>query len=104
TKTAQLLNSFVPGAGYFYLGQTQSGITALLLNGLFIWASVYFFQHGNIAAGTIFTSVEAGWYFGGIYGAGQEAKLYNERLYERQATPIMNENRYFPILMLKYGF
>lgn len=104
TRTAQLLNTFVPGAGYFYLGQTQSGITASLLNGVFIWASVYFFQHGNTAAGIIFTSVEAGWYFGGIYGAGQEAKLYNERLYERLATPVMNENRYFPILMLQYGF
>jgi hypothetical protein len=103
-KTAQLLNSFVPGAGYFYLGQTQSGITAALLNGVFIWASVYFFQHGNTAAGIIFSSVEAGWYFGGIYGAGHEAKLYNERIYEKYATPMMNENRYFPILMLKYGF
>lgn len=104
TQTAQLLNSFVPGAGYLYLGQTQSALTASLLNGLFIWASVYFFQHGNTAAGIIFTSLEAGWYFGGIYGAGQEAKLYNERIYEHKATPIMNENRYFPILMLKYGF
>jgi hypothetical protein len=103
-KSAQLLNAVFPGAGYFYLGQTQSGITATLLNGLFIWASVYFFQHGNTAAGIIFTSVEAGWYFGGIYGAGQEAKLYNERVYERHATPMMNEHRYFPILMLKYGF
>lgn len=104
TQTAQLLNTFVPGAGYFYLGQTQSGITALLLNGAFIWASAYFFLHGNTAAGIIFTSVEAGWYFGGIYGAGQEAKLYNERIYEKHATSVMNENRYFPILMLKYGF
>ena len=104
TRTAQLLNSFVPGAGYFYLGQTQSGITAVLLNGVFIWASIYFFQHKNLPAGIIFTSLEAGWYFGGIYGAGQEAKLYNERVYERHATPMMNEYRYFPILMLKYGF
>ncbi len=104
TTTAQLLNSFIPGAGYLYVGQTQSAITAFLLNGVFIWASCYFFQHGNTAAGIIFTSVEAGWYFGGIYGAGQEAKFYNERVYERLATPMMNENRYFPILMLKYGF
>lgn len=104
TFTAQTLNAFLPGAGYFYVGQTQSAITAFLLNGLFIWSSVYFFQHGNAAAGAIFTSLEAGWYFGGIYGAGQEAKLYNERLYESVATPVMNEGRYFPILMLKYGF
>lgn len=104
TRTAQLLNVFVPGAGYLYVGQTQSAITAFLLNGAFIWASCYFFQHGNTAAGIIFTSIEAGWYFGGIYGAGQEAKFYNERIYERLATPMMNEKRYFPILMLNYGF
>jgi hypothetical protein len=104
TRTAQLLNAFVPGTGYLYVGQTQSAITAFLLNGLFIWATCYFFQHGNTAAGIIFASVEAGWYFGGIYGAGQEAKFYNERVYERLATPMMNENRYFPILMLNYGF
>lgn len=104
TTTAQLLNTALPGAGYLYLGQTQSAITAFLLNGLFIWASCYFFQQGNTAAGVIFTSLEAGWYFGGIYGAGQEAKFYNERLYEGLATPMMNEHRYFPILMLKYGF
>jgi TM2 domain-containing membrane protein YozV len=104
TTTAQLLNTFIPGAGYFYVGQTQSGITAFLLNGLFIWASCYFFHNGNTAAGIIFTSLEAGWYFGGIYGAGQEAKFYNERVYERLATPLMNEKRYFPILMLSYGF
>jgi hypothetical protein len=104
TTTAQLLNTFVPGTGYLYVGQTQSAITAFLLNGLFIWASCYFFQHGNTAAGIIFTSIEAGWYFGGIYGAGQEAKFYNERVYERLATPMMNEGRYFPILMLNYGF
>ncbi len=104
TQKAQLLNALLPGAGYLYVGQKQSALTAFLLNGLFIWASVYFFQHGNTAAGVIFTSLETGWYFGGIYGAGQEAKFYNERLYERLATPMMNEKGYFPILMLKYGF
>lgn len=104
TRTAQLWNAFIPGAGYLYVGQTQSAITAFLLNGVFIWASCYFFSHGNTAAGIIFTSVEAGWYFGGIYGAGQEAKFYNERVYERLASPMMNEHRYFPILMLHYGF
>lgn len=103
-STAQTLNAFVPGAGYFYLGQKQSGVTALLLNGLFIGASVYFFETGNIPAGVIFTSFEAGWYLGGIYGAGLEAKYYNERLYEKLATPMMNKERLFPILMLNYAF
>jgi tetratricopeptide (TPR) repeat protein len=103
-QTAKILNASIPGAGYFYLGQTQSGITALLLNGLFIGASYYFFDHGNIPAGAIFTSFEAGWYFGGIYGAGQEAKFYNERLYEKMAAPMMNEHGLFPGFMIKYAF
>lgn len=101
---AQLYNALIPGAGYLYLGQTQSAITALVLNGLFITASTYFFKQGNIAAGAIFTSFEAGWYFGGIYGAGLEAKAYNERLYEQMATPVMNQEKLFPVLRLKYAF
>lgn len=101
---AQLLNALLPGAGYLYLGQTQSALTAFLLNGLFITASYVFFHEGNIAAGVIFTSFEAGWYFGGIYGGGEEAKFYNERTYERIAAPIMNQEHLFPILTLKYAF
>ena len=101
---AQGLNALLPGAGYLYLGQKQSATTAFFLNGLFIATSVYFFDQGNIAAGIIFTSFEAGWYFGGIYGAGLEAKSYNERLYERMATPMMNQEGLFPALMLKYAF
>ena len=101
---AQALNALLPGAGYLYLGQTQSAITAFLLNGLFITASCIFFIDGNIPAGVIFTSFEAGWYFGGIYGGGEEAKFYNERTYEKIATPVMNQEHLFPILTLKYAF
>jgi hypothetical protein len=102
--TAQTLNALLPGAGYFYLGQNQSAVTAMLLNGLFIAASYHFFDHGNVAAGTIFLSFEFGWYFGGIFGAGLEAKSFNERLYERLATPMMNPKRLFPVLNLRYAF
>ncbi len=101
---AQLFNAFIPGSGYLYLGQTQSAITAFLLNGLFIAAAVNFFIHDHVAAGIICTSFEMGWYFGGIFGAGLEAKYYNERLYERLATPMMNQHRLFPILRLNYAF
>jgi hypothetical protein len=102
--TAQTLNAVLPGAGYLYLGQRQSATTAFFLNGLFIAASAYFFHDGNIAAGIIFTSFEAGWYFGGIYGGGLEAKAYNERLYESLATPMMYREKLFPALMLNYAF
>lgn len=103
-QKAQTLNALVPGAGYLYIGQKQSAMTAFLLNGLFIGASYYFFHKGNIPAGIIFTGFEAGWYFGGIYGAGEEAKFYNERMYEKCASPVMNQHKLFPILSLQYAF
>ncbi len=101
---AKSLNALLPGAGYLYLGQRQSAFTAFLLNGAFIAAAYECFHHGNIPAGIIVTSFEAGWYFGGIYGAGEEAKFYNERLYECNATPMMNREGLFPVFMLKYAF
>lgn len=101
---AQGLNALLPGAGYLYVGQKQSALTAFLLNGLFIAAAVHFFTHGHTAAGIITTSFEAGWYFGGIYGAGEATKLYNERLYEAKAFNAMNNNKLFPVFTLQYGF
>lgn len=101
---AKWYNALLPGAGYLYIGQKQTALTAFLVNGLFIAAAVHFFQKNEIAAGIITTSFEAGWYFGGIYGAAQEAKLYNERLYERKMTPFMNQQGLFPAFMLNYAF
>ena len=102
--TAQTLNALLPGAGYLYIGQRTSAFTALLLNSLFIFAASEFFVHGHTAAGIITTLFESGWYFGGIYGAGEEAKYYNERVYEKKATTVLNDTKLFPVLMLQYGF
>ncbi len=101
---AQFLNALCPGAGYLYIGQKKSALTAFLLNGLFIGAAYQFFHKGNVAAGAITTSFEMGWYFGGIYGAGEETKFYNERLYEDKAKPIMQNEKLYPLFMIKYGF
>ncbi len=103
-KKAQALNMVLPGAGYLYVGQKQSALTAFLLNGLFIATAIHFFTQGHLAAGIITTSFEAGWYFGGIYGGGESAKFYNERLYETLVYPKLNRDKLFPVLMLKYGF
>lgn len=101
---AQALNALLPGAGYLYIGQKKSAATAFLLNGLFIAAAYQFFHRGHFAAGIITTTFEAGWYFGGIYGAGEEAKYYNERLYECNAAQVLNEHALFPVLMLQHAF
>ena len=94
----------MPGSGYLYLGQKKSALTSFLLNGLFIYAAYEFFHHGYTAAGIITTSFEAGWYFGGIYGAGEEAKFYNERIYNEEACTLMQTKKIFPFFMLKYSF
>ena len=101
---AQTFNALLPGAGYLYLGQKKSALTAFLLNGLFIAAAYEFFHHRHVAAGIITTSFEAGWYFGGIYGAGEEAKYFNEKAYERNASRTLHDHNLFPVLMMLYAF
>lgn len=101
---AQTLNAILPGAGYLYIGQKTSAFTAFFLNGLFIIAAYEFFHQGHTAGGIITSVFEAGWYFGGIYGVGLETKYYNERMYERTASSVLNEQKLFPVLMLQFGF
>lgn len=101
---AQLLNALVPGAGYWYVGQRETAVTALLINALFITASVQCFCHDQLAAGIILASIESGWYFGGIQGAGLAAKRYNEDLYERYAAKITQREGFCPALMLRFSF
>lgn len=101
---AQILSTIIPGSGYLYVGQKQSALTSFLLNGLFIAAAYSFFHHGHTAAGIITLSFETGWYFGGIYGSGESAKLYNERVYEGKAFQALNDQKLFPIFLIQYGF
>ena len=67
------LNAILPGLGYLYLGQKQSAFTALMLNSLTTSAAYYFYKNDNLAAALLTLSFESGWYFGGIYGAKEEA-------------------------------
>lgn len=103
-SAAQNLNALLPGAGYMYVGQMRSGVTAMILNAAFIYGAYEFFNRGYLAAGIITASFEMGWYFGGIYGAGQEARFYNERLYEESMSHVMNQEKLFPVFSLQYGF
>lgn len=101
---ARTLNAILPGAGYYYVGQKKSAVTSFVINALFIAAAYQLFDRGYIPAALIVTSLETGWYFGGINGAGIEAKQYNENLYGRVATEALRKERLFPILMIEKGF
>lgn len=41
---AKMLNAILPGAGYYYIGQKNTAITAFVINSLFIAAAYYFFD------------------------------------------------------------
>ncbi len=85
---AELLNALLPGAGYFYLEQKRTAITALATNGLFLAATLEFFHRGFIAAGLITASFEVGWYVGGLYGAAEgEGKVFNRHRFNHIYLP-----------------
>jgi len=102
--TAQTLNAILPGAGYYYVGQKKTALTSLIINAAFIAASYHFFHHGNWGAGLITTSLECGWYFGGINGAGLAAKEYNTCLYQEYGKDLLCRKSLFPVLMLGVSF
>lgn len=103
-RRAEALNMICPGLGYWYVGQKQTAITAFLINGLFIGASVAFFENNNIPAGIITLSLESGWYLGGIYGAGLAAKYYNEKVYEQNFSRFCAKEKIYPLMLLRYCF
>lgn len=103
-RKAQMLNAMLPGAGYWYVGMKQTAFTALVINALFIGAAVQFFQHDHTALGIVTLSLEGGWYFGGIGGAGLAAKQYNEQLYCSYAEKVTQREELFPLMMLRYSF
>jgi hypothetical protein len=103
-QRARTLNAILPGAGYYYVGQKQTAITSFLLNTLFIAASYQCFHHHQVAAGLLLGSLEFGWYFGGIHGAGLAAEEYNQRLYEAKAFPLLIQGKCFPLLLFEKSF
>lgn len=103
-RTAEMLNTVLPGAGYWYVGQKNTAITAFIVNALFIAAAYQFFHKGYVAAGIITASLEGGWYIGGIYGGGRAAAEYNEHKYEEYGRKALDESGLYPIVMLNYIF
>lgn len=103
-KKARLLNALLPGAGYYYVGQPRSAMTSFIINALFTAAAWQFFRNGYPAAGAITASIEAGWYLGGINGAGIEAQEFNTRLYEGISRKALTDNFCFPVLMFETSF
>lgn len=103
-RKAEFYNAILPGAGYLYIGQKNTALTSFVINALFIAAAYQFFDRGYPAAGLITASLETGWYFGGIYGAGLAAREHNQCLFQKNAEDTMVNNKLFPILMIQTTF
>jgi tetratricopeptide (TPR) repeat protein len=103
-KKAQVLNAIFPGSGYYYVGQPKTAVTSFFINLFTAAAAYYFFEKGNWGAGCIATSLEMGWYFGGINGAGLAAKEFNQSLYQNLGKEFMICRKLLPVLMLEISF
>lgn len=103
-KRAETLQTILPGAGYWYVGLKKAAVTSFIINALFITAAAEFWHHGYYAASLITLSLETGWYFGGINGAGLAANEYNERLYENLGKETLIKEKLFPVLKFECVF
>ncbi len=101
---AKTLQAMLPGAGYYYVGQKASAVTSFLINTLFIIATYQLVDNGHVAAGVVVGSLEAGWYLGGINGAGLAAQEFNERLYEPMAKRTLRQERMIPLFNFNHAF
>jgi tetratricopeptide (TPR) repeat protein len=76
-ELAGFLSAILPGAGYFYAEHYGDGITALLINGLFIAGTVAAINQENYAVAGIVGGIGVPFYLGNIYGSANAAKKWN---------------------------
>jgi len=74
---AGFLSAVLPGSGYMYAEHYGDGVTAFLINGLFIAGAATGFHQENYAVGTIVAGVGLPFYFGNIYGSANAARKWN---------------------------
>jgi len=79
---AGVLAGLLPGLGHAYSDRYKDGLVSLLLNGLFVWASVQSFNHDQDVLGGMLSFLELGWYSGNIYSAVNCAHKYNRKVKE----------------------
>jgi len=101
---AKVMNALLPGLGYLYVDQKQTALTSLLLNTCFLGAGIQLLHAHQPFLAIITFSFEAGWYFGGITGAGLAAEQYNEAMKTRIIQPYLQSQKSFPLLQIGIGW
>jgi TolA-binding protein len=78
--TAGVMAAVLPGLGHAYVSRYKDAVIALVLNGLFIWATVEAFNHDQNVLGGILAFLEVGWYSGNIYSAVNVTHKWNRKV------------------------
>ncbi len=74
---AAILSAILPGSGYVYAGRYGDGVTAFLINALWIAGVVTGISAEYYAVAGIVAGVGVPFYFGNIYGSANAAKKWN---------------------------
>lgn len=73
------LLAIVPGLGYLYDGYYSTALSALLVNGLFMWSAYEAYRQDHNVLGATLTMFGIGWYAGNIYGSAYSAVRQNDK-------------------------
>jgi len=76
---ASLASALVPGLGQVIAGDFWDGVLALTTNALWIGATLWAAEEGEIPAAVLAGFVGAGFYLGNVYNTGQAAEEANRR-------------------------
>ncbi len=74
---AGIMSAVLPGSGYIYAEHYGDGITAFLINGLFIAGTAVAIHQENYAVAGIVGGVGVPFYLGNIYGSANAARKWN---------------------------
>lgn len=77
SPTTATVLGIVPGLGYWYAGHKQSGVAALIVTGVFTWATIEAFNSDQNVLGGFLAVFSTSWYASSIYGSFRAAHRYN---------------------------
>jgi len=74
---AGVMSAVLPGSGYIYADRAGDGITAFLINALFIAGTIVAINAENYAVAGIVGGIGLPFYLGNIYGSANAARKWN---------------------------
>jgi TolA-binding protein len=74
---AAVMSAILPGSGYIYADHVEDGITAFIINTLFIAGTITAIHSENYAVAGIVGGIGLPFYVGNIYGSANAAKKWN---------------------------